>query len=127
MLKARAIAMNPEPHASSGRGSSTRISTAAIDAFDPSDDDPFHDGYAIVVRPPGTGARLIAALTYLASFSLLIFITRPSRRFTLLHSRVALVLHVMRFLWVGGMLALWWRTGPRADAPYEGSDFIADA
>ncbi|HYI16674.1 MAG TPA: hypothetical protein VEX37_14850 [Thermomicrobiales bacterium] len=120
--------MNPEPYASNGRGNVTRISGAtAVDAFDTSDDDPFPDGYAVVVRPPGTGARLLAAISYVSSFSLLIFITRPSRRFTLLHSRVALVLHVLRFLWVSGMLALWWQTGPRAEAPYTGSDFVADA
>ncbi len=120
--------MNPEPHLSIGRGNLTRVSGgAAVEAYDPSDDDPFPDGYAIVVRPPGTGARLIAAVSYLSSFSIFIFITRPSRRFSLLHSRVALVLHLLRFIWVGGMLALWWRTGPRANAPYDGSDFVADA
>jgi hypothetical protein len=119
--------MNPEPHASIGRGNSTRVSGAAAEAYELPDDDPFPDGYAVVVRPPGTGARLIAAFSYLASFSLLIFISRPSRRFSLLHSRVALVLHVLRFLWVGGVLAVWWQTGPRAGAPYDGGDFIADA
>ena len=113
MLKARAIVMNPEPHPSIGRGSSTRISgAAAVEAYDPVDDDPFPDGYAVVVRPPGTGARLIAALSYLSSFSLLIVISRPSRRFSLLHSRVALVLHALRFLWVGSVLAIWWWSGP---------------
>jgi len=127
MLKARAIAMKPEQHASIGRGSVARVSGgAALDAYDPPDADPFPDGYATVVTPPGSGARVFAALTYLASFSILIFIARPSRRFTLLHSRVALPLHVLRVLWVGGMLALWWRTGPRAGAPYEQSDIVAD-
>ena len=119
--------MNPEPHASISRGHSARVSGAAAEAFDPPDADPFPDGYAFVVTPPGVGARLLAALAYIASFSLLLVIARSSRRFTQLHSRVALPLHALRFLWVGGMLALWWRTGPRTGAPYEGSDFIADA
>lgn len=120
--------MNPEPHASTGRGNVTHAgSTAIAEAFETSDDNPFPDGYAFVVTPPGARARMFASLSYVASFSLLIFISRPSRRFTLLHSRVALPLHVLRFLWAGTMLALWSQTGPRAGAPYDGSDLVADA
>ena len=41
--------MNPEPHASIGRGNPTRVSGAAAEAYDPADDGPFPDGYAVVV------------------------------------------------------------------------------
>ncbi|MEX2314371.1 MAG: hypothetical protein WD628_01545 [Thermomicrobiales bacterium] len=98
-----------------------------VDAYETPEDDPFHDGYAFVVTPPGVGARLLAALAYLGSFSVIIVIARPSWRFTLLHSRVALPLHVLRFLWAAGVLALWWRSGPHGDAPYNTTDFVADA
>ena len=97
------------------------------DAVDATDDDPFPDGYAFIVRPPGVGARLLAALSYIASFSLFIFVARPNWRFTLLHSRVAVPLHVLRFLWTAGILTLWWRSGPHAGAPYDRGDLIADA
>jgi hypothetical protein len=120
--------MNPEPHASMSRTSSPRFSGAALaDVLDQSDDDPFPDGYAFVVRPAGAGARLLAALAYIASFSLILVIVRPARRFTFEHSRVALPLHVLRMLWITGMLALWWQTGPRAGAPYDASDLVSDA
>lgn len=98
-----------------------------VDPVDAIDADPFPDGYALVVTPPGVAARTLAALAYLSSFSLLIFLARPRWRFAVLHSRVALVVHIMRFVWVSGMLAIWWRTGPRAEEPFEVSNLVADA
>jgi hypothetical protein len=118
--------MNPDPYASNGRMSVRRDGRALVDTYDVVDDDPLPDGYATIIRPPGIGARLLAAVSYLASISLLMTIARPSRRFTLLHSRVALPIHMLRLFWIGGMLALWWRSGPRSGVEYDGSDFFTD-
>lgn len=118
--------MNPDPYAPTGRAHLSRYTSSPVETLDVVDDDPLPDGYATIVRPPGVGARILAALSYLASFSLLLTIIRPSRRFTLLHSRVALPVHLLRLFWVGGMLALWWRSEPRDGVVYDSSDLLTD-
>lgn len=55
-------------------------------------------------------ARALGVLAYVASLSLLLGIVRPEGRFAQRHTRVAQVLHLVRFAWVFGALAIWWRT-----------------
>jgi hypothetical protein len=98
-------------------------SVSRLDVFDEFGD----DDYALEVVRPSTGGRAAAALSYVAALSVVVVAARPARRFPFLHSRIALVLHVTRFLWTSIMLLLWWRTSAPTDTPYDLKHFGSDA
>jgi hypothetical protein len=90
-------------------------------------DELLEDEYGLEIVRPGVGARVASALSYIAAFSVVVVAARPARRFPYLHSRIALVLHVSRFLWVSVALLLWWKTSGDVDTPYDFKHLASDA
>lgn len=66
-------------------------------------------------QPVGSD-RALAALSYLSIFGMVIFAAVPGRQFLARHNWLAVSIHLIRFAWVGGALAIWWA---RADPPPE--------
>jgi hypothetical protein len=76
--------------------------------------------------PPGRAARYVAACSYLGIVSLLIVLAAPTRRFVMNHARTALALHLMRFLWIGGIIIIYWLGRPSGDETYTSSRVTGD-
>ncbi|HUG14362.1 MAG TPA: hypothetical protein VMM78_05015 [Thermomicrobiales bacterium] len=77
--------------------------------------------------PPGGSVRVLAALSYIGAMCAPVSVIVPGRQFAFRHSRVALALHVGRFIWVSVILFIWWTTRPANDRTYTFADFMADA
>lgn len=92
----------------------------------PVDDESDLDLTGTEIIPPTPSARFWAALSYLGAFSIVIFVAQPRRRFTRLHNRTAVPLHVLRFLWVAGALAAWWKSDTTPGTDYGIEKFGAD-
>lgn len=54
-------------------------------------------------------------MSYLGALGLLSWAVLPGTQFALRHNRLAVVIHLARVAWVGGILAVWW--GVSADGP----------
>lgn len=99
----------------------------SVSRLDPADEMSDDDEYGLEIVRPSRGARAAAALSYLAAMSVVVVAARPARRFPFLHSRIALVLHVARFLLTSGALFVWWQTAREASTPYNFAHFTSDA
>jgi hypothetical protein len=51
--------------------------------------------------------RPAAAASYLGALGLLTWAVNPDTQFAVRHNRLAVIIHLVRFGWVGGILALW--------------------
>jgi hypothetical protein len=75
---------------------------------------------------PSPILRGLAGFSYLAVFSVMFAIGRPERRFFARHCHVALVVHLLRAVWVGSILAFWWQTERFTDIVYSDRDLLID-
>jgi hypothetical protein len=96
-------------------------------AFVPAEDGSDDELIEADIVPPGPRARAAAALAYLGAFCLIVFFARPVARFARLHSRAAVVLHVLRFVWVAGVILLWWQLDSAPGVDYDVNSFGVDA
>lgn len=99
-------------------------SPVGVRVADSPDDDRF--GQEVQFVPPGRGARVIAAFSYLGASCIPIVLIIPGRQFVVRHGRVALGLHIARMAWVGLVLAIWWATRPDEQRLYTFADLLAD-
>lgn len=79
----------------------------------------------MVALVPGAILRLTAAVAYLGVMSILISLARPDRRFLARHTRLALVLHLLRAVAVIVPLVIFWRAD-RLDPAYDRSELLTD-
>jgi hypothetical protein len=61
------------------------------------------------LRPPIVHVdRSTAAAAYVGAVGLLSWAVMPETQFAQRHNRLAVLAHLLRFFWVGGLLTLWW-------------------
>lgn len=78
-------------------------------------------------RTPVAGRdRALAAMSYISVVGLVLFAAVPARQFLSRHNWLAVTLHLVRFGWVAGTLALWWVYGDHLPAAYNVRYFGAD-
>jgi hypothetical protein len=52
--------------------------------------------------------RVVAALSFVSIFPVLIFFSRPTSRFVRMHLRISLIAFIIRTVWLAGLLTVWW-------------------
>ncbi len=75
---------------------------------------PGPDSDAMLPSHPGLSlsVRILASLAYISFFSVFIVLTRPRARFIRRHASVALTLFLVRVIWTGVIVSVWWWRQP---------------